>query len=175
MDDRPVRMPRTAEVVQSPPRRQAKPADPCAMVIFGATGDLTERLVIPALYNLSRTNVLPEHFALIGVALKRRYRDVLIGFRADVRLAYLKGDETLIARRIATRHERLHAAKLASQPIRSSGGTGPGRATGVIVSIEPQPREIVAQILSALNMVERAQLLKQKSLRSSVRGAWTNP
>ena len=68
MDDRPVRMPRTAEVVQSPPRRQAKQADPCATVIFGATGDLTKRLVIPALYNLSRTNVLPEHFALIGVA-----------------------------------------------------------------------------------------------------------
>ena len=68
MDDRPVRPPQTAEVVQSPPRRQAKPADPCAMVIFGATGDLTKRLVIPALYNLSRTKVLPEHFALIGVA-----------------------------------------------------------------------------------------------------------
>ena len=68
MDDRPVRMPQTAEVIQSPPRRQAKPADPCAMVIFGATGDLTKRLVIPALYNLSRTKVLPEHFALIGVA-----------------------------------------------------------------------------------------------------------
>ena len=31
------------------------PADPCAMVLFGATGDLTHRLVIPALYNLSRT------------------------------------------------------------------------------------------------------------------------
>jgi glucose-6-phosphate 1-dehydrogenase len=68
MDDRPVRMPQTAQVVQSPPRRQAKPADPCAMVIFGATGDLTKRLVIPALYNLSPTKVLPEHFALIGVA-----------------------------------------------------------------------------------------------------------
>jgi glucose-6-phosphate 1-dehydrogenase len=38
------------------------------MVIFGATGDLTKRLVIPALYNLSRTKILPEHFALIGVA-----------------------------------------------------------------------------------------------------------
>ena len=38
------------------------------MVIFGATGDLTKRLVIPALYNLSRTNALPEQFALIGVA-----------------------------------------------------------------------------------------------------------
>ncbi|MFZ3349948.1 MAG: glucose-6-phosphate dehydrogenase, partial [Xanthobacteraceae bacterium] len=68
MDDRPVRMPKTAEVVHSPPRRQAKPADPCAMVIFGATGDLTKRLVMPALYNLSRTKVLPEQFVLIGVA-----------------------------------------------------------------------------------------------------------
>ena len=68
MDDRPVKVLRTAEVVQSPPRLQAKPADPCAMVIFGATGDLTKRLVIPALYNLSRTKVLPEQFVLIGVA-----------------------------------------------------------------------------------------------------------
>jgi glucose-6-phosphate 1-dehydrogenase len=37
------------------------------MVLFGATGDLAKRLVIPALYNLSRTKVLPEKFALIGV------------------------------------------------------------------------------------------------------------
>src|SRR3984885_12719095 len=68
MDDRPTRMPQAAQAVQSPPRRPPKPADPCAMVIFGATGDLTKRLVMPALYNLSRTKVLPEHFALIGVA-----------------------------------------------------------------------------------------------------------
>ena len=55
-------------VAESPLRRQPSPADPCAMVIFGATGDLTKRLVIPALYNLARTKVLPEKFALIGVA-----------------------------------------------------------------------------------------------------------
>ena len=39
------------------------------MVIFGASGDLTKRLVMPALYNLARTKVLPEKFALIGVDL----------------------------------------------------------------------------------------------------------
>ena len=54
--------------LSSPPRHEAKPADPCAMVIFGASGDLTKRLVVPALYNLARTKLLPEHFALIGVA-----------------------------------------------------------------------------------------------------------
>ncbi len=45
----------------------AVPAGPCAMVIFGAGGDLTRRLLVPALYNLARTGLLPEHFALIGV------------------------------------------------------------------------------------------------------------
>jgi glucose-6-phosphate 1-dehydrogenase len=38
------------------------------MVLFGATGDLCKRLVIPALYNLARTNRLPDPFVLIGVA-----------------------------------------------------------------------------------------------------------
>src|SRR6478609_5793512 len=51
------------------PRRQVPPADPCAMVVFGASGDMVKRLLIPALYNLSRTKVLPEKFALIGVDL----------------------------------------------------------------------------------------------------------
>ena len=47
----------------------AKPAGPCCLVIFGAAGDLTKRLVIPALYNLSRANLLPKEFALVGMDL----------------------------------------------------------------------------------------------------------
>jgi glucose-6-phosphate 1-dehydrogenase len=58
-----------AQVIDAPSRRQPRPADPCAMVIFGADGDLTKRLVMPALYNLSRTKMLPEKFALIGADL----------------------------------------------------------------------------------------------------------
>ena len=68
LDVPPTRVPQTTQMLACPPRRQAKLADPCAMVIFGATGDLTKQLVVPALYNLLRTKVLPEHFALIGVA-----------------------------------------------------------------------------------------------------------
>src|SRR3984893_4698143 len=66
-DTQPIRVPSPSQRVQSPPRRQPKPADPCAMVIFGAGGDLTKRLVVPALYNLAHSKVLPEKFALIGV------------------------------------------------------------------------------------------------------------
>src|SRR5664280_1450035 len=69
MLDNQTRIAPTAQVVESPPRRQPSPADPCVMVIFGAGGDLTKRLVMPALYNLARTKVLPEKFALIGVDL----------------------------------------------------------------------------------------------------------
>jgi glucose-6-phosphate 1-dehydrogenase len=42
--------------------------DPCAMVIFGASGDLTHRKIFPALYSLLYRRLLPEHFGVIGVA-----------------------------------------------------------------------------------------------------------
>jgi glucose-6-phosphate 1-dehydrogenase len=45
-----------------------RPAPPCAMVIFGASGDLTQRKLIPALVNLSRDNLLPKDVAVIGLA-----------------------------------------------------------------------------------------------------------
>ena len=107
-------------------------------------------------------------------ALKRRYRDVLIGDRSDVRLVYLKGDEALIARRIATRHEHFMPRSLLHSQFEALEEPGPDE-NPIIVSIEPQPREIVAKILSALNMIQGAEPPKQTSLRSSVRGAWTNP
>ena len=42
-------------------------APSCNLVIFGAGGDLTRRLLMPALYNLVRTGLLPDRFSLIGV------------------------------------------------------------------------------------------------------------
>ena len=43
-------------------------ASPCVMVIFGATGDLTKRKLIPALCNLAQDDVLPKQFAIVGFA-----------------------------------------------------------------------------------------------------------
>ncbi len=42
--------------------------DPCVMAIFGASGDLTKRKLIPALYNLAKDQLLPTEFAIMGVA-----------------------------------------------------------------------------------------------------------
>jgi glucose-6-phosphate 1-dehydrogenase len=47
---------------------RVKPAPPCVLVIFGAAGDLTKRLLVPALYNLRRAKLLPDEFSIIGIA-----------------------------------------------------------------------------------------------------------
>ena len=62
MDDAPCFAP--ASVAQAPLAQ----AEPCAMVLFGATGDLAKRLVMPALYDLEHAGLLADGFALIGVA-----------------------------------------------------------------------------------------------------------
>src|SRR5215472_15148264 len=46
-----------------------KAAGPCAMVLFGASGDLTKRKLVPALFNLAKASLLPKNFAMLGVAV----------------------------------------------------------------------------------------------------------
>lgn len=54
------------------PLREGTPdeqgAPPCSFVIFGASGDLTRRKLLPALYNLGLSRSLPHAFSVIGVA-----------------------------------------------------------------------------------------------------------
>ncbi len=49
--------------------QQAKPANPCIMVIFGITGDLTKRLLYPAICNLGSNGLLDADFQIVGVAV----------------------------------------------------------------------------------------------------------
>lgn len=44
--------------------------EPCVMVIFGASGDLTKRLLVPAIYNLACDDLLPDNFAVLGTATR---------------------------------------------------------------------------------------------------------
>jgi glucose-6-phosphate 1-dehydrogenase len=54
---------------------------PCVMVIFGAAGDLTKRKLMPALYNLAASDLLPRDFAVVGVARPEMSSDT---FRAKI-------------------------------------------------------------------------------------------
>jgi glucose-6-phosphate 1-dehydrogenase len=97
---------------------------PTTLVIFGASGDLTRRKLLPAIYNLSRRGRLPAQFAVIGIArsdmddegFRKQFRDSLAEFagvtgRDEVaeslasRLTYLSGetDAPELYARLATR------------------------------------------------------------------------
>jgi glucose-6-phosphate 1-dehydrogenase len=90
---------------------EAHMGPPCILVIFGAAGDLTKRKLIPSLYNLKQSNLLPDNFAVVGVAraemtdeeFRRRLRDDMHEFATEEidpklwpwleeRLYYLPGD-----------------------------------------------------------------------------------
>jgi len=63
----------------------ARPSpQPCALIIFGATGDLTKRKLVPALYNLAHEGQLPAGFAIVGFARRPKTDDE---FRAELRAA----------------------------------------------------------------------------------------
>jgi glucose-6-phosphate 1-dehydrogenase len=83
--------------------------DPCLMVIFGASGDLTQRALLPSLFELAQEGLLPEPFAVLGVAIsdwdddgfRRRMRDAVSPRNSDEeqrwedfveKLYYLSGD-----------------------------------------------------------------------------------
>ena len=61
--------------------------EPCALVIFGASGDLTRKKLMPALYSLMLRRLLPPRFAIVGVARSEGDDD---GFRQDMKEAVQK-------------------------------------------------------------------------------------
>jgi glucose-6-phosphate 1-dehydrogenase len=65
----------------------AERPDPCIVVIFGASGDLTKRKLLPALYHLQQSGFLPEDIAVLGVA-RRSLEDF---FPGDMREGILGG------------------------------------------------------------------------------------
>src|SRR5580700_9691397 len=58
----------TLETSEPAKPRSISPADPCTIVIFGASGDLSRRKLVPALYGLAAQNCLARRFAIIGFA-----------------------------------------------------------------------------------------------------------
>lgn len=61
--------------------------DPCILVIFGATGDLTARKLFPAIYNLAREGQLPSQFAVVGFARRDKSHE---DFRKEMKDAVNK-------------------------------------------------------------------------------------
>jgi gluconokinase len=87
-------------------------------------------------------------------ALKRRYRDILIGERAGVVLVYLKGTHELIARRVAARHHRYMPAALLGSQFSTLEEPAPDEHP-LVVDVSGTPAEIADRIVAELRARER--------------------
>ncbi|HUQ33826.1 MAG TPA: glucose-6-phosphate dehydrogenase [Pyrinomonadaceae bacterium] len=86
-----------AATVENPLRagiRLERTAEPCIVVIFGASGDLTKRKLVPALYRLVQERLLPAEFAIVGLArtemstdeFRARMKEAVVEFSEDKRV-----------------------------------------------------------------------------------------
>jgi gluconokinase len=98
---------------------------------------------------IDRTQSAGQHAVIACSALKRAYRDVLIGTRRSVRLVYLKGDRELIARRMALRHGHFMPPSLLDSQFATLEEPGEGEDP-IVVSIEARPRDVVERIVARL-------------------------
>ena len=90
-----------------------------------------------------------RHGIVTCSALKRSYRDILIGAREDVRLVYLKGDEDLIGERLSHRHGHFMPPKLLHSQFETLEEPEADEHA-IVVSIRPSPEEIAGNVLKEL-------------------------
>jgi carbohydrate kinase (thermoresistant glucokinase family) len=96
------------------------------------------------------------HGVVACSALKRSYRDVLIGNgRPDVRLVYLKGGEALIAKRQAARQGHFMPTGLMKSQFEALEEPGSDERP-IVVSVDRRPREIIEDIATALGLEDQA-------------------
>jgi len=87
-----------------------------------------------------------ESGVLTCSALKRSYRDIVIGDRSDVTLVYLKGSYGLIYRRMAARHEHFMPVALLDSQFAALQEPTPDE-NPIVVDVTGRPTEIVAEIV----------------------------
>ena len=141
----------------------AQRASSCVIVIFGASGDLTKRKLLPALYNLAANGLLPEDFAIIGVArrpwseaeFRQQMRDGMEAFatqkvdaelwaKLEPRIHYCQGsfDDP-------TTYDRLKTMMAESETTHHTGGNAL-----FYLSVQPGSFAAVAQQLHASGLTE---------------------
>jgi gluconokinase len=99
---------------------------------------------------IDATRRVGNHGIIACSALKRAYRNVLVGERRDVALVYLKGDRDLIARRLAARDGHFMPATLLDSQFAALEEPQTDEHP-IVVSIVPHPREIVESVVAKLN------------------------
>jgi gluconokinase len=103
---------------------------------------------------IDQTRGAGKHAVLACSALKRAYRDILLGDRRDVRLVYLKGDRSLIGRRMAMRHGHFMPPSLLDSQFAALQEPDADEFP-IVVSIEPRPHAIADTVIAKLGLTTR--------------------
>ena len=144
--------------------KRGDPAGPNVFVIFGATGDLTKRKLIPALYNLCRDKLLPKEFAIVGIARREATHDDIRKRLSEEIREYATGDFDDSTWKWLC--ERIYAhtgtfddptTYVGPCPRSSSRSTRSAARAGTTCSTSPRPRASLARSPRLLGEVGLAQ------------------
>ena len=100
-------------------------------------------------HQIDRWRTEGRHGVIACSALKRRYRDIIIGERPDVRLVYLCGDRTLIAHRLAARHGHFMPKSLLQSQFEALEEPAP-EERAITIWVGKTPAVLVDEIVAAL-------------------------
>jgi carbohydrate kinase (thermoresistant glucokinase family) len=98
---------------------------------------------------IDATRSTGRHGVLACSALKRAYRDILIGDRGDVRLVYLRGEEALIQERQAARHNHYMPASLVHSQFEALQEPGPDERP-ITADVRPPAADVARAIIEQL-------------------------
>ena len=92
-----------------------------------------------------------RHGVLACSALKRAYRDILVGDRPDVRLVYLQGSKALIGQRQAARQGHFMPPGLLDSQFATLEEPGPDE-NPLVASVEPRPADVASDVVARLGL-----------------------
>src|SRR2546421_8219276 len=87
--------------------QNGQPPEPCAVVIFGATGDLTQRKLLPTLAHLTKDHPLPQGFSIVAFARRPMNDEQFRGMALDSISKYMPEDDKLDKKQEETFAQRI--------------------------------------------------------------------
>src|SRR5438876_7668764 len=117
---------------------------------------------------IDATRRVGNHAVVACSALKRAYREILVGERSDVAMVFLKGERELIARRLAARDGHFMPPSLLESQFATLEEPQPDEHA-IVVSIVQHPREIVEEIVRKVRPYLRRELVPQAGAHSGYR------
>ena len=156
-------------------RQRLPRPDPHVIVLFGATGDLARRKLIPGLFHLGQAGLLPEEFRIVGTSLDElsedefRRRFAREALREFCRLEF--GDDQWRAFSERLTYVPSRADALADAVAKAEQAIGRSRAGSTTSPCRPRPPGPIVRTLGEAGLAERARVIMEKPFGTDLESA----